>query len=165
MPQDHRVVGVVVARRALKSAWQAHQWVPVSILPAAPDVAPWTVLSKVASEETFYAGASEISLHSGETAHYRDNLQSERPSLWVSIRGMPDDRPEIACVTADPYEGEALAAGVETIVEAVPMPIELQDWIVAFFNAHHVERTFFKRRRERFDPDRASRRRVGKDDE
>ena len=158
------MVGVVVARRALSSPWQTHQWTPVSILPAVPDAAPWTALAKSATEETFYAGSSEISLHSGETAHYRDNLQSDRPSLWVSIRQGSEDRPEIVRVTADPYEGEALGATIEDIVEAVPMPAEVQEWLAAFFHAHHVEREFFKRSRERFDPERASRRRVTETD-
>ena len=158
------MVGVVVARRALSSPWQAHQWTPVSVLPAVPEAMPWTALAKSATEETFYAGAAEISLHSGETAHYRDNLQSDRPALWVSIHQGSEDRPEIVRVTADPYEGEALGATIEDIVEAVPMPAEVQEWVAAFFDAHHVEREFFKRSRERFDPERASRRRATETD-
>jgi len=158
------MVGVVVARRALSSPWQAQQWTPVSVLPAVPDAAPWTVLAESAAEKTFYAGAAEIALHSGETAHYRDNLQSGRPALWVAIRQASDDRPDIVCVTADPYEGEALGATIEDIVEAVPMPVEVKEWVAAFFDAHHVEREFFKRTRQRFDPQRASRRRATEGD-
>jgi hypothetical protein len=44
------------------------------------------------------------------------------------------------------------------IVEAVPMPAELQRWIAAFVDTFHVERPFFKRRRDRPDPDSLGRR-------
>lgn len=149
MAETHRTVGVVVARRALNSPWQSHQWVPAAVLPAAPDVARWTPLGNAGSEETFYAGAADLGLHAGETAHYRDNLRTERPSLWVAMRPAPNERVEIVCVTADPYEGEALAGNVDDIVETVPMPDELQIWVAEFFNAHHVEREFVKRQRKR----------------
>jgi hypothetical protein len=56
-------------------------------------------------------------------------------------------------VTADPYEGEALAEGIGEIIEAVPMSPELQAKVAAFFEAHHVERVFFKRKRDRADPE------------
>ena len=71
-------------------------------------------------------GASTLRLHPSETAHYRDNLTSARPSLWVSLRPIAGDAYELATVTADPYEGEALTGAIGDIVEAVPMPAEIQ---------------------------------------
>jgi hypothetical protein len=158
MPEDRIEIGVVVARRKLKGPWATHAWLPCAVLPAAPAAAPWTRLSVDEDEETFYAGAFEISLHPSETAHYRDNLTSGRSALWVALRHVGGDDYEIATVTADPYEGEALAEGIGEIVEPVPMPSEVHAKIAAFFDAFHQERPFLKRRRDRADPEALARR-------
>jgi hypothetical protein len=150
-------VGVVIAKRKLKSKWADHAWLPHSVLPAAPEVAPGTRLGGGEEEELYYGGPAHVSLHPAETSHYRDNLTSGRPSLWVSIREIAGDEYEVASVTADPYEGEALAGALGEIVEPVPMPPEIQATIAAFFDAFHVERQFFKRKRDRADPEALAR--------
>jgi hypothetical protein len=43
------------------------------------------------------------------------------------------------------------------VVEALPMPDDIRAWIADFFAARHVERAFFKRTRDRFDPARRGR--------
>lgn len=153
VPESHFEVGIVVARRKLKGPWADHAWFPAAALPAAPVAQPWTRLNAGEEEELFYAGASEVSLYVAETGHYRDNLVSGRPSLWVVLRPVAGDEYEVALVTADPYEGEALVIGMGEIVEAVPMPPEIQDKVAAFVEAFHVEREFFKRKRDRADPE------------
>jgi hypothetical protein len=157
MPQDRTEIGIVVAKRRLTGPWASHAWLPVAVLPAVPAAAPWTLLSADAGEELYYAGSRELTLHSGETAHYRDNLVSGRPSVWVALRPIGGDH-EIAAVTVDPYEGEAMVEGMGDIVEAVPMPAEIRDWVAAFVEAFHVERPFFKRKRDRADPEALGRR-------
>src|SRR5690242_7234736 len=86
MGQDTFEVGVVVAKRKLRGPWADHAWLPHSVLPAAPDAAPWARLAAGEEEELHYAGAVDVSLHASATGHYRDNLTSGRPSLWVSLR-------------------------------------------------------------------------------
>jgi hypothetical protein len=100
-------------------------------------------------------------LHPSETAHYRDNLTSERPSLWVALRHVGGEEYEIATVTANPYEGESLAEGIGEIVEAVAMPADIQSKIGEFFAAFHQERPFIKRKRDRADPEALARRGPG----
>ena len=158
MSEDRFEVGVLIARRKLKSPWADHAWLPCAVLPAAPATSPGTRVSAGGNEDIYYAGSFEVSLHPSETAHYRDNLTSGRPSLWVSLRQVGGDDYEVATVTADPYEGEALAEGIGEIVEPVPMPPEIQERIGAFIAAFHVERQFFKRKRDRFDPETLGRR-------
>jgi Protein of unknown function (DUF3305) len=158
MAEDRFDVGVVVVRKKLKSLWADHAWLPHSVLPAVPAAKPWTSLGPDGEDELFYAGAFEVRLHPSETAHYRDNLTSGRPSLWVALRPIGGEEHEVATVTADPYEGEALAGGIGEIIEAVPMPSEIQAKVAAFFEAHHVERIFFKRKRDRADPEALGRR-------
>ncbi len=153
MPVHHIAVGVVVEKRKLSNPWQDHEWAPAAILPGVPAVEPWTFIGREGETESWYAGPSELLFHSGETAHYRDNLVSGRPSIWVALREDAEGRWQVAAVTADPYEGEALVDNVTDRVEAVPMPHEVMVELSAFFETHHVEEAFFKRKRDRQDPD------------
>jgi Protein of unknown function (DUF3305) len=161
VPENSFEVGVVVAKRKLRGPWASHAWLPCAVLAAAPAAAPWTRLSAEDGEETFYAGAFEVSLYPSETAHYRDNLTSGRPSLWVALRHVAGDDYEVAAVTANPYEGESMAEGIGEIVEAVPMPIHIQAIVAEFFAAFHQERPFIKRKRDRADPEALARRKPG----
>ena len=161
MAEDRLEVGVLVAKRKLKGPWADHAWLPHAVLPAAPAARPGTQLGAGAGEDIYYAGPFELSLHGSETAHYRDNLMSGRPTLWVMLQPVAGDEYEVATVTADPYEGEALSQGNGEIVEAVPMPTDIRDRIAAFVEAFHVERPFFKRKRDRADPEALARARPG----
>lgn len=156
LPEGRFEVGVIVERRRLKGPWASHAWLPVAALPAAPAVEPWTRLSEDRDAETFFAGAHQVELHPAETSHYRDNLLMEQPSLWILLR--PEGEAcSVAAVTADPYEGEAMAEGNGEVVEAVAMPHELQAKVWAFIEAFHVERKFEKRKRDRADPEALAR--------
>jgi hypothetical protein len=157
MPEDRFEVGIVVAKRKLKGPWADYAWLPELALPAVPAAAPGTKLSADGQEELFYAGSFEVCLHASATSHYRDNLTSGRPSLWVALQSIGRDDFRIAAVTADPYEGESLAEAVGQIVEAVAMPGETQAKIALFFESFHQERTFIKRKRDRADPEALAR--------
>jgi hypothetical protein len=157
MARDHFEVGVVVAKRKLKGPWASYAWLPVAVLPAVPATPAWTRLPSEGDDETYYAGAAEISLYAAATSHYRDNLTSTRPSLWVVLRPVGEEV-ELVSVTADPYEGEALTESIGDIVDVVPMPHAVQQHVQAFFDAFHVERTFIKRKRDRADPEALARR-------
>jgi hypothetical protein len=147
-------VGVVVEKRRLKSRWVDYAWLPTTVLPGVPAAAPWTVLEETPEATRYYAGACRLELHGADTSNYRDNLRSGRPSLWVVLTEAGDP-PAIALrtVTADPAEGEALTEPGADIVEAVPMPPEIAERLAAFVTAHHVERAFVKRKRDRADPE------------
>lgn len=155
--RDQRTIGVVIARRPLRGPWASHAWLPVAVLPAAPDLPVGTPLGRDGEDETFYAGETELFVYAQATGHYRDNLTAERPSVWVALRPVGEGV-ELASATLDPYEGEALAESIGDVVEAVPMPADLQAWLSAFFEAFHVERPFFKRQRDRADPEALGRR-------
>ena len=108
---------------------------------------------------TFYAGPAEIDLYRTETGNYRNNLASAAPVLWVALRSTGVDPPyEILAVTADPAEGEALTESGNDLVDVVPMPPSLHEIIAAFVAEHHVERPFYKRQRDRADPEALARR-------
>lgn len=158
MIQRHADIGVVVVRRKLKSPWADHAWLPYAALSAVPGVHPGTPLGTDGMDEFYYAGSLQVTLHPSVTGPYRDNLNSGHPALWVSLRLSGHDGYEITAVTADPYEGEALAGGIGQVVEAVPMPKNIQATLTAFIQAFHVERPFVKRQRDRVDPEVRGRR-------
>jgi len=152
-------VGVVVERRKAQSPWIDFTWKPVTVLAGLPDAAPWTPLSQDCDGTTFYAGAAEIELYRTETANYRDNLGSGAPMLWVALRPTGVEPPyEIFAVTADPAEGEAWTETGSDLVDVVPMPEPVRAAIDAFVAEHHVERPFYKRERDRADPEALARR-------
>jgi hypothetical protein len=159
-------VGVVVARRKAASQWIDFTWAPVTVLHGAPEAEPWTVLSHDEETTTFYAGGAEVELYRSETGYYRDNLASGAPSLWVVLTATEADPPyRIVAVTADPAEGEGLAESAANLVEQVPMPQPIAEMVGAFVAEHHVERQFFKRKRDRQDTESLARRGYGDHDE
>jgi hypothetical protein len=124
-----------------------------------PETPAWTKLSGNEERATFYVGAADIELHRAETTNYRNNLATGAPLLWVALRPTSVEPPfELAIVTADPAEAEAMAAIGDAQVDSVAMPDEIRDALEAFVAEHHVERTFVKRKRDRADPEALGRR-------
>jgi hypothetical protein len=152
-PQASIPVGVVVERRKATSPWLDTVWRPVMVLSGLPDAAPWTALAVAKDMVTIYVGAAEIELHRTETDHYRSNLGSGAPSLWVALRPTGAEPPyDLFAVTADPAEGESFTQAGGDLVEAVPMPAAVRQIIEAFIAAHHVEQPIHRRQRDRADP-------------
>ena len=151
-------VGVVLERRKATSPWTDFSWRPVAILPGRPQAEPWTVLAIDGEAATFYAGAVDLMLHRTETGQYRDNLASGAPSLWVALRTTGGEPLRVVAVTADPAEGESFTQAGDDLVGAVPMPMAVRDVVEAFVVEHHVEQPFFKRQRDRANPESLARR-------
>ncbi len=159
-------VGVIVERSKGATPWAEFYWRAVSVLPGQPETAPWTRLSDDGERVTFYAGTADILLYPTETGFYRDNLASGAPSLWVALRPVEADPPfSVSVVTADPNEGEGLTETATELVEQVPMPSVIAQVVEAFVAQHHVEQPFFKRKRDRANPEALARRGRGDDDE
>jgi hypothetical protein len=161
-------VGVLVERRKAASPWIDFTWQPVSVLPGVPDVKPWTKLDGNEDRATFYAGAAEIELFRTETPNYRENLANHR-ALWVVLRPTGAEPPyTLYTVTADPAEGEAYTEAGNDLVDQVPMPPAVRDFVAAFV-AEHAEHAaglrLTKRKREQPDPEALARRdRIRGDD-
>lgn len=156
-------VGVVIERVRAESPWTEFIWRPLQVLPGLPEAAPWTELEANAERACIYAGVAEIALHASTTAHYLSNLQSGAPALWVVLRPTALEPPySLVAVTADPTEGESYVAAGDNLVDVVPMPPLVRETIEHFVAEHHVEQPFFKRKRDRADPDAMARRAPGR---
>ena len=130
MPVRHLTVGIVAVKRKLSNPWVDFEWMPEAVLPGLPEVPPGTRIGAEGSVERWYLGPVELTFHSGETSHYRDNLASGRPAVWGALREGEDGAWRVAAATIDPYEGEAFV----------------------YVDAHHVDQPFYKRKRDRKDP-------------
>jgi hypothetical protein len=119
-----------------------------------PETPPWTKLTEYGEVATFYIGGAEVDLYPSETTNYRDNLATGVPQLWVVLRRTEAEPPfMLHTVTADPAEGEGYTQVGDDLVEPVPMPDVVFDAVAAFIAEHHVERVFFKRKRDRANPE------------
>ena len=89
--------------------------------------------------------------------------------VWMPVAALPaaaqaepwtklSETEEEATFYAGAYE---VSLHIGEIVEAVPMPPELQAKLLAFFEAFHIERKFEKRKRDRADPEALARRAPG----
>lgn len=149
MSRPARMVGLVCRRWTPTTPWASEQIAPAAVLSDAPDLPPGAPLGRDAIGELVYFGAAELVFWTGETGHYRDNLASGAPKLWASLtpQGEAGDW-AIGTVTANPYEGEAMADGSGLILEAVDMPLDIAAELADFVAAHHVEQVFVKRKRD-----------------
>ncbi len=160
LPLAKIAVGVIVERRKAQSPWIDFTWKPASVLAGLPDASPWTLLSQDREGATFYAGSAKIELYRTETGNYRDNLASGEAKLWVALRPTGGEPPYgIFAVTADPAEGEALSETGSDLVDVVAMPDAVRAEIDGFIAKHHVERPFYKRKRDAADPETLARHR------
>ncbi len=152
--QDYSVaLGVVLEKRKAQSIWIDHLWVPYGVLVNPPPLAPMTPMGRADAAdpqagERFYLGEARLVLHAGDTAQYRDNLATGAPKVWVVLRCTEADEMQLLAVTADPSEGEMHTEAGANLVEPVPMPPELVPQIAEFVARFHVEREFFKRKRD-----------------
>src|SRR5262249_8403687 len=113
-----------------------------------------SVLAIDGDATTFYAGTVDLALYRTETGRYRDNLASGAPSLWVALRPTGGEPPfQVAAVTADPAEGESFTQAGDDLVGVVPIPVVMREMLEAFIAEHYVEQPFFKRKRDRADPE------------
>lgn len=147
MSQAFRV-SVLIEKRRSASPWADFSLHVISVVTEAPQ-SGWMEIRKSDEATTFLVGPTDVAAHQSETANYRDNLNSGAPKLWVVLRPAENAAGcEVMLVTADPAEGEAMTQNGDLLVEAAAMPEALRLWLDAFVQEHHVERPFFKRRRE-----------------
>ncbi|MFN3350671.1 DUF3305 domain-containing protein [Pseudorhodoplanes sp.] len=151
-------VGVIVDRIKAQSQWVDYLWQPSAVLVGEPETAPWTQISGDDNRASFYAGRATIELYRSDTGNYRDNLMGDG-KLWVVLTPA-DSNPPYALfkVTADPTEGEAQFEAGVNVVDTVPMPDAVREVLERFVAEHHVEQPFFKRKRDRANPEALGRR-------
>jgi Protein of unknown function (DUF3305) len=144
-------VSVVIERRATGNQWDEHLWRPVGVLPRA-DLEPGKMLAAGEGWTQFFGGNLDIELYRGETDGYSTNLSQKSPSVYVVLRRDADAEDlefEPFMVTVCPYEAMSYSEGNDDVVEGVPMPPEVMEWLREFVTLHHVDKPFVKRKNKR----------------
>jgi hypothetical protein len=150
-------LGVLVAQSAPKTAWGEAQWRPHSVVLGGVPLAPWTQVRREGEATIWYVGEFEVALFVAETVTYRMNLAEPSPAIYVVLRrdpSLPEPGIVVRHVTASPGEAEAFSVDGEHIVEKVPMPDAVVEWLSDYVRAYHVEVAFKKRKRTRIDPNK-----------
>lgn len=155
-------VAVLAERRPGVTQWVAEVWRAVQVLEEAPPVPPWTLLREEDGRALFFAGVAEVALHPTDTENYKHNLEAAEPLVWVTLRPA-ESAPGVMLqtVTVDPGEAHLYADAGDDLLEALPMPPGLRAAAETFVAAHHKERQFHKRKRDRADPQALARRGPG----
>lgn len=151
-------MGVVIERRDSDNRWIDHVWLPVAVVPQAPPLdpsGPWRKLTDGEGWVQYHAGTLEMEIHRADVEAYQDNLASQQPVVYVVLRKDPEGEGghEVKpfAVTVSPYEAQDYTDSGEEIVEGVPMPEGVAEWLEAFVAAHPSPAQFRKRRMRRKD--------------
>lgn len=153
-----RRVGVIVERRVLDNPWVDHSWRPVQVLPGVPDSEPWTKLDEGEGWVRYYAGPADLYLFRHETETYAYNIESTQPAVWVFLRASVDERGiELHGASVDPGEAHAHNDTGDDIVDFVPMPDPILDWVTDYVRRHPPTKEHFKRKRDRANPEALAR--------
>jgi molybdopterin-guanine dinucleotide biosynthesis protein A len=148
--RDTMTVGVVLERRKLANFWQDESWLPVAVLPGLSAQPLGSVLVEDPGVTRYFAGPLPVELFRKETASYKYNLETGTPKVYIVLRrdeaGPLPWRPLLATIAPD--EAQAAMEGGEDIVEGVPMPAAVREWVEGFVAALHVEEPFRKRKRK-----------------
>ena len=159
--QESLALGIVLEWRRIDNPWQDFEWRPVAVIPGAPACDPegeWRVLGEGEDWIRYHGGTLPLELFRSETEGYKFNLSNDPPRVFVILRsgedmgGDHDVVPFLA--TACPYEAQDYLDSGEDIIEGVPMPSVVLDWVHDFVDKHHVDEPFRKRKRVRLDPDK-----------
>lgn len=165
-PHASILVGVLAERRPATSRWADHVWAVTDVLLDPPELAPWTVLHEEDGTTRFFAGTAELEFFRTETDNLKHNIEAPDPRIWVVLR--PTEAAPgmlLQKVTVDPGEAHLFADVGQDQLESLALPAPLLGAMRAFVARHHQERQFFKRKRDRADPEALGRRMMDLDDE
>lgn len=140
------------------TAWSKWVWRATAVLPGAGD-ARWKLLREDAGVSEYHACTDDLWLYVSDAEAYAHELQAESPSVYVILRDVEDaDASEIPLdvlkVTASPYEAQDYSDSGEELVERVPMPRVILEWVTAFVDQYYRDEPFVKRRRDKMHADR-----------
>ncbi len=144
-------VGIVVRRSPPAMKWAGEEWRPIAVIPSAPE-AEWVEIGREGESIDYHAATLPLTLHRAEVSGYAASLDMAEPSLFVGLAPAEDPAApmpwEVVFVSASAHDAQDYLDGEDVLVEAVPMPPSILEWIADFVAAHHREERFRKRKRK-----------------
>jgi hypothetical protein len=145
-------LGIVIRRAPGVTRWAKWTWKAVAVLPGAGP-ANWTELRCEEGVTDYHAATVDLVLYRTDTEAYLTGISARIPSVYVVMREAADadatQELEVVLATVSPYDAQDYADSGEEIVELVPMPDGLIDWVKVFIERHHEDEVFIKRRRDK----------------
>lgn len=129
--------------------WAGRVLEPSSLMMPAPPLTPRSKLGTGQNGvETWFVETVPLVLHPGDADNMRQNLAMVPPRIWVAL--VDADQPErasVRAVSADPFEGEAMATDPSLTVAALPMTPALIAHITAYVALFPEGEKFRKKKR------------------
>jgi hypothetical protein len=137
-------VAVVMRRERIASRWQPWRWVLADVVPHEPGFGtqPRLLLDNANEQRWLHPGFT-VELFRDDAEGYWLNLTTSAPAwfvLWrmqeaASVSEEPIARPEIVTLS---YHDAGRWLDAQEIVEQVPAPAEVIEWLREFTEAHYV---------------------------
>ncbi|RAU22338.1 bifunctional molybdenum cofactor guanylyltransferase MobA/molybdopterin-guanine dinucleotide biosynthesis adaptor protein MobB [Paramagnetospirillum kuznetsovii] len=147
-------VAVVVERRDGATSWIKNAWRPLEVVAEPPPHdQPLVLLRQEQGFEHYLIPRVTLALHRSDLASYRYNLGGDEPRLYVVLRPQDDaEQPvRVVMVTAAPDQAQAMSESGEDMVDGLPMPKALRDWVEMFCACHPPDEPMKKRKRDTLD--------------
>ena len=154
-PSELIELGVIVERRKIENPWADYSWLPVAVFTGAAPVSEWREISRDENVVQYHAATLPVEIFRSDTEAYQENLTATPPSVYVVLSEDDDGDNEhpyyVEAITLSPYEAQDVMDSGEEIIERVVMPEPVLVWLQEFVDAHHVEKPFKKRKRDKLD--------------
>ncbi len=150
-PKAYRTVpvGVVLTRAPGVTRWQKWSWTASAVLPGAGP-AEWKELRRDGESIQYHAATMVLELHGADAEAYHHGLGALEPAVYIVMRpGEGVHALDIVLVTVSPYEAQDYTDSGEEIVEKVPMPRLLREFVEEFVEEFYEEEEFVKRKRDK----------------
>lgn len=149
LPEGTIALAIIARSFPPATRWAGRVLQPSSLMMPAPPLVPRSRMATAHDGvETWFLGTVALTLHPGDSANMRQNLLMDPARIWVALSDADDPvRVAVRAVTADPFEGEALATDPSLTVAALPMPPVLRDHIAAYAAQFPEEERFRKKKR------------------
>jgi len=155
-------LGIVLERRESDNPWQPQIWTPVAVIPGAPAADAWKEIACGEGWSHVHVATLPLDIFRDETEDYAYNLVNDPPSVYVVLR--EDEKTEAGVapfkLTVAPSEAQVFLDAEENLVEPVPMPDVVKNWLAGFVQRYHIDQPVHKRKRTPHDPQKENSDRV-----
>ena len=149
-------VAVVMRRERIDNVWQPWRWTLADVVPheAGFGTQP-RLLLKDEREERWLHPAFRVELHRGDAEGYYLNVTTPQPCFWVVWRmqeetGLDDEPIAVPQTVTLSYHDAGRWLDAQEIVEQVPAPPGVVQWMQDFVNEHFVLEAKRRQRPESF---------------
>ena len=156
--RPHMDVAVVMRRERIDNVWQPWRWTLADVVPheAGFGTQP-RLLLKDEREERWLHPAFRVELHRGDAEGYYLNVTTAQPCFWVVWRmeekaGLSDEPVAVPQIVTLSYHDAGRWLDAQEMVEQVPAPPAVVQWMQEFVDEHHVREAKRRQRPESFKP-------------